>query len=64
MSTLSGACVLCVLVPHLMGSAGGRAAWLKSQSVEDRMLHNRRRHLLPPSGVAPLGRARFDLLSG
>src|ERR1700681_159323 len=40
---------------HLMGSAGCRAARLKSQSAKDRMLQNRRRHLLPPSGVAPLG---------
>jgi len=35
--------------------------WVQSGSVEiavgqtDRMLQNRRRHLLPPSGVAPLG---------
>jgi len=53
--TLSGVCVLYVLIGHLMGSAGCGAARLKSQSVEDHMLHNRRRHLLPPSGVAPLG---------
>ena len=33
MSTLSGACVLCVLVRHLMGSAGCGVAWLKSQSA-------------------------------
>jgi len=33
MSTLSGACVLCVLVRHLMGSAGCRAARLKAQSA-------------------------------
>ena len=32
-STLSGACVLCVLVRHLMGYAGGRAARLKPQSA-------------------------------
>ena len=38
-----------------MGSAGCEAAWLKSQSVCDRMLQNRRRHSLPPSGVAPAG---------
>ena len=38
-----------------MGSAGRDAAWLKSQSVCDRMLQNRRRHSLPPSGVAPAG---------
>lgn len=36
-------------------------SWVRSGSVEiavgqtDRMLQNRRRHLLPPSGVAPLG---------
>ena len=36
-------------------------SWVQSGSVEiavgqtDRMLQNRRRHLLPPSGVAPLG---------
>jgi hypothetical protein len=58
-SVLSGcqrgrvACVLYVLERHLMGSAGCGAAWLKSQSVDDRMLHNRRRHPFPPSGVAP-----------
>jgi hypothetical protein len=45
-----------------MGSAGCRAARLKSQSAKDHLLQNRRRHLLPPSGVAP--GARFDLLSG
>src|SRR5882762_8260860 len=33
-TTLSGACVLYVLVWHLMGSAGCGAAWLKSQSVD------------------------------
>ena len=33
MSTLSGACVLCVLVRHLMGSAGCGVAWLKSPSA-------------------------------
>src|SRR5262245_41202635 len=40
-----------------MESAGYGAAWLKSQSADmiDRMLQNRRRHPLPPSGVAPLG---------
>ena len=42
------ACVLYVLKRHLMGSAGCEAAWLKSQSVDDRMLHNRRRHPFPP----------------
>ncbi len=47
------ACVLCVLVRHLMGSAGCEAAWLKSQPVCDRMLQNRRRHSLPPLDVAP-----------
>jgi len=36
-------------------------SWAQSGSVEnavgqtDRMLQNRRRHLLPPTGVAPLG---------
>jgi len=36
-------------------------SWVQSGSVEiavgqtDRALHNRRRHLLPPAGVAPLG---------
>jgi hypothetical protein len=36
-------------------------SWVRSGSVEiavgqpGRMLQNRRRHLLPPSGVAPLG---------
>ena len=30
-----GVCVLYVLTWHLMGSAGCRAAWLKSQSVEE-----------------------------
>lgn len=38
-----------------MGKAGCEAAWLKSQSVCDRVLQNRRRHSLPPSGVAPAG---------
>src|SRR6266481_2318752 len=33
-TTSSGACVLCVLMRHLMGSAGCGAARLKSQSVE------------------------------
>src|SRR4029077_10407683 len=33
-STLLGVCVLYVLMRHLMGSAGCRAARLKSQSVE------------------------------
>ena len=42
---------------RLMGSAECRAAWLKSQSADwiGRMLQNCRRHLLPPSGSAPLG---------
>ena len=52
-------------------------SWVQSGSVEiavgqtDRVLQNRRRHLLPPSGIAPLGssvrsplRLRFDLLFG
>ena len=34
MSTLSGACVLCVLVRHLMGSAGCGVARLKSPSAQ------------------------------
>ena len=54
-STLSGVCVLYVLMWHLMGSAGYKAARLKSQSVKRPLLQNRRRHLFPPSGVAPLG---------
>src|SRR4030081_981192 len=33
-ATSSGACVLCVLMRHLMGSAGCGAAWLQSQSVD------------------------------
>jgi hypothetical protein len=33
MSTLSGACVLCVLGRHLMGKLGAEAAKLKSQSA-------------------------------
>ena len=33
-ATSSGACVLCVLIWHLMGSAGCGVAWLKSQSVD------------------------------
>jgi hypothetical protein len=33
-STLSGVCVLCVLTWHLMGSAGCKAAWLKSPSAK------------------------------
>ena len=40
---------------HLMGSAGYKAARLKSQSAKRPLLQNRRRHLFPPSGVAPLG---------
>ena len=36
MSALSGVCVLYVLVWHLMGSAGYKAARLKSQSANDR----------------------------
>jgi len=53
---LSGVCVLYVLHVALDG-----VSWVQSGSVEiaigkiDRMLQNRRRHLLPPSGVAPLG---------
>ena len=47
--------LLRVLVWHFMGSAGCGVAWLKSQSAKnDRTLHNRRHHPLPPSGVAPL----------
>src|SRR5512133_757962 len=44
-------------------------SWVQSGSVEiavgqtDRMLQNRRRHLLPPSASLRSG-ARFDLLSG
>jgi hypothetical protein len=40
---------------HLMGSAGCGAAWLKPQSAKSagRVRQNRRRHPLPPSGVAP-----------
>lgn len=40
---------------HSMGSAGCRAARLKPQSAmgAGRVRQNRRRHLLPPSGVAP-----------
>src|SRR5215472_18476990 len=52
---LWGVCVLYVLIWHLMGSAGCRAARLKSQSAKDHLLQNARRHLLPPAGVAPLG---------
>jgi hypothetical protein len=54
---LSGVCVLYVLIWHLMGFS-----WVQSGSVEvavgetGRALRNRRRHLLPPLGVAPLGR--------
>jgi hypothetical protein len=42
---------------HLKGSAGCRVAWLKPQSAYGigRMLQNRRHHLHPPSGDAPLG---------
>ena len=40
---------------HLMGSAGCGAARLKSQSVNGPHATESRRHLLPPSGVAPLG---------
>ena len=58
-STLSGACVLCVLVRHLMGSAGCRAARLKSQSASGWPLQqNPRRRLLPPWASLLLG-ARF-----
>jgi integrase len=43
-----------------MGSAGCEAAWLKSQSVYDRMLQNRRRHSLLGGGRA--GRDRWYLI--
>ena len=46
-----------------MGSAGCRAARLKSQSAKDRLLQNRRRHLSLPRASLRSG-ARFDLLSG
>lgn len=53
-TTSSGACVLWVLMRHLMGSAGCGAARLKSQSVEgSAALQNRCHHPLPPSGAAP-----------
>jgi hypothetical protein len=53
---LSGVCVLCVLIVALDG-----VSWVQSGSVEIAvgqagcMLQNPRRHLLPPSGIAPLG---------
>jgi hypothetical protein len=47
-----------------MESAGCGVARLKSQSSDwGRMLHNRRHHPLPPSGVCSRSGARFDLLS-
>jgi hypothetical protein len=51
-STLSDACVLCVLVRHLMGSAGCRAARLKSQSASGRP----RATESAPSSAPSLGR--------
>ena len=56
MDVCRGVCVLYVLDVALDG-----VSCVQSGSVEiaigqiDRMLQNRRRHLLPPSGVAPLG---------
>ena len=55
-TTSSGACVLCVLMRHLMGSAGCGAARLKSQSVEGSaacyrigaIIHSLPRASLPP----------------
>ena len=59
-------CTITVTDGIAMGHAGAHLAldgvsWVQGGSVEiavgrvDRMLQNRRRHLLPPSGVAPLG---------
>jgi hypothetical protein len=64
MQTLSGACVLYVLVWHLMGSAGCKVAWLKPQSIEDRSHATES----APSSAPSLGRrsrsgARVGLLS-
>ena len=74
MSTLSGACVLCVLVRHLMGSAGCGVAWLKSPSALKsrsytigaicRFLPRASLLLGAGFGLQSLGRRRFLTLCG
>lgn len=62
-SPLSGVCVLYVLTWHLMGSAGYKAAWLKSQSADDRCYRIGAVICSLPRASLRSG-ARFDLLSG
>jgi hypothetical protein len=50
-----GVCVLYVLTRHLMGSAGGRAARLKSQSAGRPHATESAPSSAPSLGVAPLG---------
>src|SRR5215831_6405292 len=64
MDAFWGVCVLYVLIRHLMGSAGCRAARLKSQSAKLTACYR-----IPPvigsrPRSLPLSGARFDLLLG
>jgi hypothetical protein len=59
-----GGCILCVLVWHLMGRAGCKAAWLKSQSAIGWARATESAPSFAPSlGASLLLGARFCLLS-
>ena len=63
MSTLSGACVLCVLVRHLMGSAGCGVARLKSPPAQKGRGYTIRAVLCSLPWASLLLGAKFGLLS-
>ena len=63
-STLSGVCVLYVLIWHLMGSAGCGAARLKSQSAELAACYRIGAVICSLPRASLRSGARFDLLFG
>ena len=64
MCTLSGVCVLSVLRRHLMGLAGCKAAWLKSQSAKLSACYRIRAVICSLPRALLRSGARCDLLFG